>query len=191
MVKLKCKCWFSVLYGTHIPNIFSTSGLLLSKFQDKKPGMTQQSKPTERITQTICNYVHKANCKTNHKELAKCCLSVFLHFSIETISETRLQTKMLKYITCQSVSLQSVLKINLNSCFTWGDYRRNKCVGMNAALNEASSWNDHAFFTISFLPDLFLEKSGKVIAWLSYVFLFLLFLYFSGSASLCRQQFSE
>lgn len=71
--------------------------------------MTQQSKPTERITQTICNYVHKANWKTNHKELAKCCLSVFLHFSIETISETRLQTKMLKYLfNYMSVSLSAV-----------------------------------------------------------------------------------
>lgn len=53
---------------------------------------------------------------------------------------------------------------------------------MNTALNVASSWNDHAFFTISFLPDLFLENSCKVIVLFSYVFLLLLFLYTSHSA---------
>lgn len=70
----------------------------------------------------------------------------------------RITLKYSLLITCQSVALQSVLKINLNSCFTRGDYRRNECV-KNAAPNVASSWNDHAFFTISFLPDLFLENS--------------------------------
>lgn len=134
---------------------------------------------TERITQTygITN-VPKTNCKTskNYTKLHSACRFVFYIVGLwpYCISD---KTKM--FASFLSVSLSAASGKNKFKQLLHLRWLQTY-VEMNAALNVAPLWNDHAFFTISFLTDLFLEHqlNQPLPGWADVV-LFLLFLYYS------------